>query len=101
MSQNVGDSARIQQLEAEDKRLRQAVAAKGGDDDVARQIVALEREIARHQQAIGKLQKKLQAPRQKTGRSVELSPEIQEIEAMRKWQEQRAKELRSKYPGWS
>ena len=100
MSQNMSDGARIQQLEAEDKRLRQAVAAKGEDDDVARQIVALEQEIARHQQAIGKLQKQLQALRHKTGRSVKVSPEIQEYEAMRKWQENHAKELRAIYPNW-
>ena len=99
MSQNVSDSARIQQLEAENKRLREDVGAKG-EDDVDRQIAGLEQEIERHQQAIGKWQIELQALRHITGRSVQLSPEVQEIEAMRKWQDQHAKELRSKYPSW-
>ena len=48
MSQNVGDSDRIQQLEAENKHLREAVGAKGKDDDVDSRIAALEQEIARH-----------------------------------------------------
>ena len=43
-----GDSDRIQQLEAENKHLREAVGAKGKDDDVDSRIAALEQEIARH-----------------------------------------------------
>ena len=100
MSQNMSDSARIQQLEADNKLLREAVGAKGEDDDVDSQIAALEQQIVRHQHAIGKLQRELQTLRFKKGRSVELSPDIQEYEYRRKWQEEREKDLRNKYPGW-
>jgi Zn-finger domain-containing protein len=87
-------------LEAENKRLREAAGTKGEDDDVERQIADLEQAIARHRQAIGKLQRELQALWRKTSRSVELSPDVQEYEDMRKWQEQRDKELRRRYPDW-
>jgi chromosome segregation ATPase len=98
MSQNVSDSARIQQLEAENKRLREAVGTKGEDDDVERQIADLEQAIARHPQVLGKLQRELQALR--TSRFVELSPDVQEYQAKIKWQQEHDKELRRKYSGW-
>ena len=93
-------SARIQQLEAENKRLRAAIGENDDDDnDVKRQrIEELEREIQRHQQILGRLVRELAALR--TGSYAEKSVETLEREAKESWHDAHEQKLKSSRFGY-
>ena len=87
-------SARIQQLEAENKLLRAAIGENDDDNDVKRQKIAdLEREIQRHRQILDRLVHELAAL--KTGRYADKSVETLERESAERWQVQHDKKLKS------
>ena len=89
MSQPMSASARIQHLEAENKRLRLAAGENDTDSGMERQITELEREILIHQQILSKLRQELAALRARTGHYTDPTPESSDRDFIREHNEHR------------